>query len=196
MKNIFFLLLIITILPLYIYGQEKPIDKFIGIPFNSSRVSVLEQIKLKGGDPVEVSDTTIIGAIGIKFAGRTTDLISLRMHNDKFFQGVIILDPELEGKTIEYFITIRNELTEVYGKGKQLTSFQSPYRVGDGYELTAVQTGKGQIASAWTYENQAGDKNWISIEITPDLKIRLTYTEGTTYKEASKQIEKNKAVDY
>jgi hypothetical protein len=192
MKKLIFLL----ILPLYIYGQEKPIDKFIGIPFNSSRVSVLEQIKLKGGDPVEVSDTTIIGAIGIKFAGRTTDLISLRMHNDKFFQGVIILDPELEGKTIEYFITIRNELTEVYGKGKQLTSFQSPYRVGDGYELTAVQTGKGQIASSWTYENQAGDKNWISIDITPDLKIRLTYTEGTTYKEASKQIEKNKAVDY
>ncbi len=189
-------LIILLLLPICSLAQVKPIDKFLGIPFRSSQSFTKSELTTRGGTIVEVADSTVFGVIGIKFAERTPDLISFNFQDDKFFQGVVVLDPELEGKTLEYYITVRNELTSVYGKGKWINNFQSPYRIGDGYELTALRLGKGTVGAMWTFRNVEGFDNWVSLEVTPELKVKLVYTDGSILQDALKAQAKTKSKDY
>lgn len=66
-----------------------------------------------------------------------------------------------------------------YGEPKSYRLFRRPFEDGDGYEWTAIRTGKASIASYW--QHPSGDI--ISIEVSKVGAIVLSYQSTTVFRQ-------------
>lgn len=188
------LLIAFLLIPLIGFTQTtKPIDGFLGIKFGTSKAAVIETMKSKGAaiDSDDPSNETVTFK-NVSLGHRQTVTFFVRFVNNKAFEADYFFDPGLEAKTIEYYNDLLSDLTDVYGKGESFKNFKEPYKDGDGYETTAIASGKADYVTFW--EDAANNKNSISLKIQPNLHVKLVYQDAVLVEEAiAKQKAKEKS---
>lgn len=113
------------------------------------------------------------------------------MPTTKIVWKVAIYFPEYDYTSNWYTIkndynTLKDQLKNKYGNyTNDYNFFSSPYKEGDGYEITAIKVNKCTFYTSWEQKDNA-----ISIEISKLLSIKLCY-ENTINSKIS-QTEKEK----
>lgn len=191
------LLIALILIPTYGISQtKKPIDGFLGIPFGSSRASVIAALNAKGGilDRKESKPDFIVYR-GIKLGHREARLFVIKLVNDKAFQADFIFDPILDARAIEYYYSLVNDITEIYGNGESNKKFKEPYSDSDddGIKISAIKSGNADYTTIWV---SPSNNNAISIQIDETLTVTLTYQDSKLIEEAIKQRKEKEKADY
>jgi hypothetical protein len=183
-KTLFIALLLIPFLG--ISQTTKPIDGFLGIKFGSDAATVKAAIKAKGGLFLASKSTTeLLKFTGVKLGHRASSLFAVKLVDNKAYEADFFFDPELEAKIIDEYDALASDLNDVYGKGTATKTFKSPYADGDGFEITAIQSGNADYQTIW----ESGE-NTLSEVIVSEMSIELTYQNGPLI---DKAIAKDKA---
>jgi hypothetical protein len=169
--TIFFLTLILNCKA----QTPKAIDSFLGIKFGSTIAEVKAALKLKGGVlDAESSKANILFYDNVSLAKRKVAFLYIRFVENKAYQCTFVFEPELKPQTIDFYNRLVSDIGSVYGTGKEIKKFKSPYEEGDGYEVQAIELGNAEYETFWGMadDQQPGA---IYAEITAKLMVNLTY---------------------
>lgn len=196
MKRIVSLLLLL--LPFGVLAQlNKPIAGFYGLSFGSKKDSVISALKARGAVNIDSVNADFISFTGMKFGNREGDFFGLRFIDGLFFEGIVAFVVKQDPQVDSEFTAIRNDLTSVYGNGKSYSHFKSPYRIGDGYESTAIKGGYGKLMHAWHEGRDINDDvDYILLETTPDIYLKITYRYAKLAKIAIQRAKNKASQDY
>lgn len=171
-------------LPSLSFAQTKPITGVMNIKFRENQTSVRTKILQKGGQFDEtnpITKTTFYK--NLRLGSIDYELVAVKFINSQLYE-VSFLHEVSEANLMSTFEEIRTDLDNVYGGGEFFEIYKTPYEKGDGYEITAIKSGKGEVTAFWRTPNAEGNDNYISLEILPDLIIKLKYQDGTLIKRA------------
>ncbi len=190
------ILLFLLILPLVGLAQTKTIDGFWGIKFGSTKAATDAAMKAKGckSSTLAVTDD-MLAYDDVTFAQRKAFFVILKFYKNQFYEATVTYKPDPD-MVINQFEKMATELKSSYGETTVFHNFTKPYELGDGYELSAIKQGKADYAAYWSTANSDGNKNFISLDISKDLYVDLTYQDGTIIKKAIAEKDKLKANDY
>lgn len=181
------LLITLLLIPFLGIAQKttKPIEGALGIKFGASASDAKAAIKAKGGlvDEQDSSpDRIVFGQI--KLGDRTPDIRMLDLVNNKVYAIAFVFKPEVDGKTLETYFDLVNDVNSIYGKGKSSTSFKDPYndKDDDGDKIVAIQNGDASYLTEWKADN----KNMIQATIETNTATKLAYFDDVLYNEAQK----------
>jgi len=193
MKNLIFTCLII-LTSLFTKAQtNKPIDGFLGIKFGSTAKQVTSVLTGKGAIAETEEAKDVLRFNNLSLGSRKLDDFYAYFINDKVFQAEFFFKSEPEAKTIEYFELLAQDITGVYGKGEYSRIFKSPYKDGDGYEITALKSGNAEYYITWKDNNQNTIREEVNI-IDDILYVKLSYQDKVlTRKAIAKQTENDKS---
>jgi hypothetical protein len=184
------LLIVFLLIPFFGFSQTtKPIDGFLGIKFGSSKAIVLAAIKAKGGVVDKAnSNLTQIAFNNVKLGHRLTSGFLVRFVNDKACNALFVFSTTPEDKTIDYYNDLLNDINDIYGSGESTKTFRTPFKDGDGYEITAIKEGDADYVTNWN-----SGKNSIQMSINTDLMVKLTYFDGvlTDMRDAQKKAKES-----
>jgi hypothetical protein len=171
------ILITLLLIPFLGFTQTtKPIEGFLGIKFGSSKTDVVAAMKAKGGVLSSSSTDSRLVFTNVKLGQRMPDWITVFLFNDKLYQGVFFFKPEHEAQTIDNYNSLVSDISGVYGPGNPYKSFKSPYKDGDGYEVTALSSGNATIFTNWGSEK--GNLLQAVIDtIKDDLYVKLIYVD-------------------
>jgi hypothetical protein len=189
-KTLFIVLLIIPFLG---FSQTtKPIEGFLGIKFGRSKADVISALAAKGM-PLKTLDTTknLLIFENVKLGPRDAHVFGVRFFNNQAYFATFIFTPDAEPKTIEYYNGLVSDLTEIYGPGKSTKVFRTTFTDGDGYEITAIQTGNADYYTIWT-----SNTNEIQAVINMKLNVILNYYDGVIKAAADAQQKAKEKGDY
>lgn len=152
------------------FGKEIP--EFLGIEVDGKRDEVIERFKAKGfivkGD-IDKPVVSMKGSAGnINF-----DLSIVSTPKSKIVRKFVVYLPEQTSwnSLLNDYTRYKKTLTDKYGNpGDSFDFFSSPYKLGDGYEMTAVVTEKATYAAYWTLKGYT-----LSIEISKWKQVRIAY---------------------
>lgn len=186
------LIIILLLIPFWGISQTtKPIEGFLGVKFGSSRQEVIAAIKAKGGILDADSPADKAYFTNVSLGPRAAETLFVFFTNDKLYKGVFYFKPDQEPQTIEYYNALVSDISEVYGKGKAVRTFKSPYQEGDGYEITALSSGH---ATFFTNFDRANGLIQIGIKTLKDESLYvLVYYEDKTLSAEVEKNEKQKA---
>ena len=172
-------LILVLMLSTMAYGVDS-VTAFAGIPYGSSTTFVEATLTENGFTRDSRGEAVVRSTPGF----RQTDAVyegSILSHKARivvFFDdngGAVkfaIMFRGLDHKVIKVFDEFRAAYKEKYGKpNRDCKLFGQPFSEGDGYELTAIQTGKAVFACIWDYEGSGG----ISIGIDSGLTLTIAY---------------------
>jgi hypothetical protein len=192
MKKI--LLAVLLIAPFLGMSQTtKPIDGFSGIKFGSNSVTVLAALKAKGGIiNKENTEKDYLALDHVKIGTRVASVM-VKFINDKAFEADYLFLPEVEGKLLELYKGVDNDITLAYGSTKQVSNkYKDPYKEGEEESLTLIGLSAGNIDFTTSWFDSA--ENSIQITITTDMIVKLTYQDNKLTDQAvAKQNEKKKS---
>lgn len=170
---------------------EKEIPEFLGIEVDGKRDEVIEKFKAKGfivkGD-IDKPVVSMKGSAGnINF-----DLNIVSTPKSKIVRKFVVYLPEQSSwnSLLNDYTRYKKTLTDKYGNpGDSFDFFSSPYKLGDGYEMTAVAAEKATYAAYWTLKGYT-----LSIEISKWKQVRIAYENANNSKIAEteqKDIDSN-----
>lgn len=185
MKNL--IIITLFLLPLSAMPQgKKPIDSFLGIKFGSTILQVKTAMQSRGSTFDKTnSQTDLLLFDNVKLGSRVPTVFGVRFINGKAYSAIFIFKPKPEARTIEYYDDLQKTITEVYGKGESTKTFKSPFKDGDGDELSALESGNADYSTFW-YDDK---ENMIAMTINEELEISLIYKDAVL---GSLADEKNK----
>ncbi len=188
MKKI--LLIALLLVPfLGISQTTKPIEGFLGIKFGASRADVIAAVKAKGGVLTDHSTETYLIFSNVKLGPRASVQFDVKLFNDKCYQGYFYFKPDKEPEIIDYYNSLVNDISEIYGKGEPFKQFKSPYENGDGHEVGALEGGYAKFFTNWNSGSNFLQANIVIIK--DDLYVILNYLDLPT-EAASQAAEKAK----
>lgn len=193
MKKLFFTALLLISINVFAQSKKR-ITGFISIPFGSSKTAVIAGVKAKGGtlDP-KYTTATVLQFKNVKMGTRKAGLLVVRLVDGKAYEADFYFVPSLEAKTIEYYDSLNEDLSSVYGEGNSYRKFKEPFTDGDGYELTAIKTGNAEYNTFWHNDEDDDDTNSIKTTITEAMLVSVSYQDGKLINKAiEKQEERNK----
>ena len=185
------ILIAFLLIPFFSFAQtKKSIDSFLGIKFGSSVAQVKAAMQARGSvfDPVN-SKGDFIMFDKVTLGSRKPQVFGVKFANGQACGAVFIFKPSLEARTIEYYDDLKKDITEVYGDGESKKIFKSPYKDGDGDELTAIESGYADYSTLWFDDK----RNVIAETISSEMEITLLYQDAaleSTAKEKDKAKEK------
>jgi hypothetical protein len=184
------LLIALLLIPFIGFSQTtKPIDGFQGIKFGSSKITVLTAMKAKGYKFDKTNSTaTMLAFSNVKLASHTADAFLVKFINDKAFESDYLFNPDVEAKVIADYDELAGRIAEIYGQGQVTKTYNNPYKEDDGETLLGLSAGKIDFHTVWFADN----KNSISIAITTDMIVRVTYQDYLLTEQA---IQAQKAKD-
>lgn len=161
-------------------------QQFNGVPIKGSITSVIEQFKSKG---YKLRKYTEIGAImdGTILSQPIELFIVYTPKSKQVFKLTIYLKEHNTWNELynQYSNTVKT-LTDKYGTSDYKTeSFDSPYELNDGYEMTAVQNQKCKYNNLWLYKNNTH----ILVEITEFKQVSVVYENATLSNLKDKEVE-------
>jgi len=183
------LLIALLLIPFLGFSQTtKPIDGFLGIKFGTSKADVIAAVNAKGGKSIgEKND--ILFFTGLSLGHRPIESFQVGFFNNQAYVGALVFKPENDPATFNFYNSLLQDITDIYGKGKSVRLFKSPYVDGDGYETTAVSSGNANILTDWK-----SDTNSMQLHIDNELNVVLIYTDTKVAAQAKvKQKEKEKS---
>ena len=190
-----FILISLFLLPFLGFSQtHKAITGFLNIPFGSSKATVINAIKAKGGIfEAKESKENVLDFSDVPLGLRKSVLLIVKFVDDKAFEADFFFSPDLEAHIIDYYDSINKDLTLIYGEGNSFKNFKEPYTDGDGYEISAIKLGNADYSTYWP-KDAKDDANSVGTNITNTMFIRLRYQDAKLVDIAiAKQNEKNKS---
>lgn len=195
MRRLIFLCLVF--LPYGLSAQIKPLDGFMGLKFGTSRSVVADALKAKAGViDLENSNEKVLVLKNFVFANRKSYFMIVLFFNNQMYRAAVVFKPSVEAKTVELFDELVAEISEVYGEGQVYRNFKTPYKEGDGYEVTAIKTGHASYSAFWFVNSSEGRKNGISLTIDENASVTLTYEDGELTKKVVETQMAERAKDY
>lgn len=156
-----------------IQAQTSTLDGFLKSNWGSSRAAVIINNSTKDYNYFEgegIGDNMLV-ATDADFAGTSDCLIAWFFTSDKLFQGTVLITPDLSAKAMTEYSGMRAKIAGKYGAGETYENYDYPYDEGDGHWETAFKLGKGHLRTFWSFD----DGNSLSMELTEDLAIKITY---------------------
>ena len=170
-----------------IQAQTSTLNGFLKSNWGSSKAAVINNNLAKGYTYYEGEglDDNLLVATEADFAGVSDCMIIWKLtSDDKLFQGIVVITPELSAKAMKEYDDMREKIAGKYGKGKTYESYDYPYDEGDGHWETAFELGKGHLNTYWIFD----DGNALSMTLTEDLSVRVRYqATELTQQEINKQ---------
>ena len=152
------------------FGKEIP--EFLGIEVDGKRDEVIQKFKAKGfivdGD-IEGTVVSMKGSVG----NRNFELNIVSTPKTKVVWKFAVYLPKQStwNSLLDDYTRFKMTLTDKYGNPEQsFDFFSSPYKLGDGYEMTAVAAEKAHYASYWTLKGYA-----LSIDISKWKQVKIAY---------------------
>lgn len=165
------------------FGKEIP--EFLGIEVDGKRDEVIEKFKAKGfivkGDINKGNVVSMKGSVG----NLNFDLNIVSTPKSKVVRKFAVYLPEQSSWNIllDEYTRYKMTLTDKYGNPeKSFDFFSSPYKLGDGYEMTAVAAEKAHYSSYWTLKGYT-----LSIEISQWKQVRIAYENDNNSKLAERE---------
>lgn len=156
-----------------IQAQTSTLDGFLKSNWGSSKAAVINNNSTKDYNYFEgegIGDNMLV-ATDADFAGTSDCMIAWFFTSDKLFQGTVIISPDLSAKAMTEYSDMRAKIAGKYGAGETYENYDYPYDEGDGHWETAFKLGKGHLRTFWSFD----DGNSLSMELTEDLAIKITY---------------------
>lgn len=149
--------------------------EFKGIPINGSITAVADAIQNLGYEYVDGREDCIL--LSGKFAGKDNCqiLINASVHTGQVHRVAIFTTPNMNWWGVKSdYDRINEMMRKKYGRPKDKTEFfSSPYELGDGYELTAFQTGNAIYVTH--YETSNGS---VRVQIAKDGNLLILYVDA------------------
>lgn len=143
------LLIALLLIPfLGISQTTKPIDGFLGIKFGTGKADVIAAIKAKGGELTRQDDQELVFT-NVSLGHRQAVQLSVHFVDGKAYKGFLIFKADEQPQSLDYYNELVKDITGVYGPGKRGDNLKSPYKYGDGNEVTAISMGYGVIFDDW-----------------------------------------------
>lgn len=174
----------------------KSLSGFLEIPWGSSSEEIIRVMALRDGVEREQAITTGVEVFkGGKFAGMPVDLWIFGIGStDKLHTAKVLIKPK-PSELLAKFESIRDLMAEKYGKPElDVQRYAYPYDTDSrGHELTAIKLGKATIYALWKFPAEGGTSNSVSIDVTEDQSIVVTYQNGAMIKSVvAEKKDKNK----
>ena len=164
---------------------DKEIPEFLGIEVDGKRDEVIEKFKAKGfivkGDIDKGPIVSMKGSAG----NLNFELMIVSTPKSKIVRKFVVYLPEQSSwnSLLDYYTRYKKTLTDKYGNpGDSFDFFSSPYKLGDGYEMTAVAAEKATYAAYWTLKGYT-----LSIEISKWKQVKIAYENENNSKIAEKE---------
>jgi hypothetical protein len=164
---------------------EKEIPEFLGIEVDGKRDEVIEKFKAKGfivdGDISKGNVVPMKGSIG----NRDFELNIVSTPKTKVVWKFSVYLPKQStwNSLLDDYTRFKMTLTDKYGNpGDSFDFFSSPYKLGDGYEMTAVAAEKAHYASYWTLKGYT-----LSIDISKWKQVKIAYENTNNAKLVEKE---------
>ena len=165
------------------FGKEIP--EFLGIEVDGKRDEVIEKFKAKGFIvKSDINKGTVVSMKG-SVGNLNFDLNIVSTPKSKVVRKFAVYLPEQNSWNIllDDYTRLKTTLTDKYGNPEQsFDFFSSPYKLGDGYEMTAVAAEKAHYASYWTLKGYT-----LSIEISKWKQVRIAYENDNNSKLGEKE---------
>lgn len=152
------------------FGKEIP--EFLGIEVDGKRDEVIQKFKAKGfivdGD-IEGNVVSMKGSVG----NRNFELNIVSTPKTKVVWKFAVYLPKQStwNSLLDDYTRFKMTLTDKYGNPeKSFDFFSSPYKLGDGYEMTAVAEEKAHYASYWNWKDYV-----LSIDISKWKQVKIAY---------------------
>jgi hypothetical protein len=127
--------------------------KYEGIPWGSSPADVQTQLKAKGFQDASVTKdgsvvfTTTLASGSIEVNGRAS-------FDEQGLSRIFVVYFPSANQALTLYDTILGSLTKAYGEPVvSVRKFQEPFTEGDGFEDTAIRTGKVSLTAGWGTED-------------------------------------------
>ncbi len=148
----------------------------MGVKFGASKKAIMETAQSLGGvlDQAD-SKGDAIAFDRIIISGRPAVHTVFYTSRNKFRQGLAYFKPSSKTETSALFTQMVEEISDIYGHGELQKSF--PSEEIKELELKAIEAGKGTVNCIW----KSNTDNVISLEITDDLLVKLTYQDGSLH---------------
>lgn len=160
-------------------AQEAALPGILDIAFGTSMEEARDALLGRDGvtfDPVH-SNADHLVADGGTFADEAVNFWLLAFVEDRMHTAKAIVQPEEEAIIATYENLIAH-LTAQYGApDDQVSFFDDPYEMGDGFETYAIRFGKGHFAALWRFSD-GESQNVISLSIDDDLYIPIVFQSG------------------
>lgn len=174
------------------------INGFLGLDFGASKKAAVNLLTEKGGNyDHENSTESAIIFDGIIFAGRPTAFIILRFFNDAFFQGSVYFTVSPEVHTYQFYEQVKSEINAKYFVTTlDYVTFLNPVYKDTALFNLGIQTGSTEISCFWKFPVSDAIDNYISMKISVDLNIILSYEDGAIAEENDKHRLKANSQDF
>jgi len=121
--------------------------------------------------------------------------VTVYLFNDKLYHGVFYFKPEHDAQAIDYYNSLVSDLNGIYGAGSPYKTFKSPYKDGDGYEVTALSTGNASFFTNWGSEKANNIQATID-QVNDDLYVLLFYIDNVVEAQAEAAQKAKEKSDY
>ena len=174
-------------------AQTNTLEGFLKSKWGSSTTEVKENNAGKGylyydGEGADENNLIVLEA---DFAGESDCLIIWKFTSNKLFEGTVLISPDLKARAMEQYEQMSSKISGKHGTGETYESYDYPYEKGDGHWETAFKLGKGNLSTYWNFD----DGNIISMTLTENLSIRVTYQSTDLVSEAVRKQEADNSDD-
>lgn len=163
------------LIPFIARSQAVQIESFIGIKFGATKNDALLTAQSRGALLSSMDQQEeLVFLSGLKFAGIESKQAYLKFVNNQFFEGTVEFEVD-SSDFVQLFNTIKLQLINSYGYGKDYSWFDSPYYWGDGNEFLAILNRKGKLCHAWGNTKQITSADFIVMEVCADRVLRVVF---------------------
>ncbi len=161
-----------ALIPFYADCQTISINSFLGVNFGLCREEAVEILKKEFAYFSFNEQQEMLLLYDWKFMGKTCKSVCLKFTDDRFYEGSAeFASTDIVGD----FNMLKLKLVSNYGYGQDRCWFEPPYYLGDGRELTAVQTGNGKLFHYWSTQKSLKNGDFIVLESTANGTLRITF---------------------
>ncbi|NBO22256.1 hypothetical protein EBU94_02790 [bacterium] len=149
---------------------------FMGLEIAGTTTEFTNQLKLKGFELSPESKPAVMVMTG-KLGSQNVRLLIAGTPKTYMTAKLVVIYPEEETwySLLEDYNKVKKIITEKYGKpDKGYEFFESPYYLGDGYELQAVRSEKCFYIQVWHATEQFPNQT-LAVRINKGLYVSLVY---------------------
>lgn len=162
--------------------EERPnLDGFFGIRWGEKIKNAKTMMLKRKGIRFEAtfSSSSRVVFSGGTFSGYTPEVYVLDF-DEKYglYQGGVVFNPS-RSEILNMYRRMKSSITKKYGiPDEDEYSFEPPFTEGDGYELTAISTGRGSVSCSWYFPVMGKEDNVMGMKISECLRLYILYKNG------------------